>query len=348
MADIEKLVGAESPFEVGQKINEIIENLGGREIGEFIYGAWAPDYVPKNTLYCDGTQFSGAVGAFFRNLWTNYIITKKLDTCTYAEYQTELTMTGSCYKWAVDTANEKFRIPFIPDKVLTDIDDTVGVKGNGTAIGLINGNEGVGYGLCSWTPNNNLTLAIKSQLYGTAVGTTNSTLPGTSASMGSIGLTTDSINSGIVADTTNAKTYQTIRHFVVVANGSINQSQMDWSAWASGLQGKANTDLSNCTRPYVIETSDKSLMPSWYRVWSDGWCEQGGRVTGTSAVTVTMLKKYRDTNYSVNINGIENGTSTGQITVQYYGARSLTTGNFVVQTSSALGKIVWEAKGYIS
>ena len=36
-----------------------------------------------------------------------------------------------------------------------------------------------------------------------------------------------------------------LRYFVVVANGQINQSMMDWSAWASSLQGKANADLSN-------------------------------------------------------------------------------------------------------
>ena len=36
-----------------------------------------------------------------------------------------------------------------------------------------------------------------------------------------------------------------LRYFVVVANGQINQSQMDWSKWASSLQGKANTDLNN-------------------------------------------------------------------------------------------------------
>lgn len=35
-----------------------------------------------------------------------------------------------------------------------------------------------------------------------------------------------------------------LRYFVVVANGSINESQMNWSEWASSLQGKANkTDV---------------------------------------------------------------------------------------------------------
>ena len=36
-----------------------------------------------------------------------------------------------------------------------------------------------------------------------------------------------------------------LRWFVVVANGTVSQSAMDWSAWATGLDGRANTDLSN-------------------------------------------------------------------------------------------------------
>ena len=33
---------------------------------------------------------------------------------------------------------------------------------------------------------------------------------------------------------------------------------------------------------------------SWYRIWSDGWCEQGGFLNG-SIVTVSLLKPYVDT-----------------------------------------------------
>lgn len=36
-----------------------------------------------------------------------------------------------------------------------------------------------------------------------------------------------------------------MRYFVVVATGSVNESQMNWSEWTSSLQGKANTDLNN-------------------------------------------------------------------------------------------------------
>lgn len=36
-----------------------------------------------------------------------------------------------------------------------------------------------------------------------------------------------------------------LRYFVVVATGSINQSEMDWSQWASSLQNKATIDMDN-------------------------------------------------------------------------------------------------------
>lgn len=48
----------------------------------------------------------------------------------------------------------------------------------------------------------------------------------------------------------------------------------------------------------VVETYKNGS--SWYRIWSDGWCEQGGRsasVGQDSNTTVTFLKPFIDTNY---------------------------------------------------
>lgn len=54
----------------------------------------------------------------------------------------------------------------------------------------------------------------------------------------------------------------------------------------------------------VVETTYKNGT-SWYRIWSDGWIEQGGKTgTGTNQ-TVTFLKLFKDTNYCL-------------LTVQYY------------------------------
>ena len=39
---------------------------------------------------------------------------------------------------------------------------------------------------------------------------------------------------------------------------------------------------------------------SWYRVWSDGWIEQGG-LTTTNGTTVKFLKAFSNTNYTINM-----------------------------------------------
>lgn len=60
------------------------------------------------------------------------------------------------------------------------------------------------------------------------------------------------------------------------------------------LNNKAELDLSNCTKPYVVETYVNGS--SWYRIWSDGWCEQGGELTYEAEYnwtkTITLLKSY--------------------------------------------------------
>ena len=57
---------------------------------------------------------------------------------------------------------------------------------------------------------------------------------------------------------------------------------------------------SNCSVRTVIDTYVNGT--SWYRIWSDGWKEQGGVVlTGNSAtpVTVTLLTPFSDANYTL-------------------------------------------------
>lgn len=51
-----------------------------------------------------------------------------------------------------------------------------------------------------------------------------------------------------------------LRYFVVVATGSINQSEMDWSAWASSLQGKPNVDMDNLSTAGKAEVAGLGFM----------------------------------------------------------------------------------------
>ena len=106
------------------------------------------------------------------------------------------------------------------------------------------------------------------------------------------------------------------------------------------LDEKTNLDLSNCTRPYVIETYVNGT--SWYRVWSDGWCEQGARQTLSDYYTLNLMKPYKDTNYHVQgedmaIDAVCNMGVTSR-------TNSTVTGNLSGTSSHPME---WKAWGYI-
>lgn len=80
---------------------------------------------------------------------------------------------------------------------------------------------------------------------------------------------------------------------------------------------------------------------SWYRVWSDGWIEQGGSLAQTTnIVTITLLKPFKDTNYQVLSNSNSSGTGAN-----FWGSK--TTTSFTLQISTGnKGTSDWRACGY--
>lgn len=65
------------------------------------------------------------------------------------------------------------------------------------------------------------------------------------------------------------------------------------------------------SRRYVKETGKSSDGTSWYRVWSDGWIEQGGTYTSSDNIKypVTLSKKMTTTNYHSTVTGGYNTSS---------------------------------------
>ena len=133
-------------------------------------------------------------------------------------------------------------------------------------------------------------------------------------------------NNSIIAHNSPGYTDRGVRYFS--NQGTINWCQIT-QAWQviNGEEFKAETLLKvspegkplfvfpKCTEK-ATTTSSASIEnvavvvqnyvngKSWYRVWSDGWIEQGGRVQLTSQNTtgsvVSFLKAFQNTNYSVN------------------------------------------------
>ena len=104
-----------------------------------------------------------------------------------------------------------------------------------------------------------------------------------------------------------------------------------------------NSKQDSCV--HIVETFDDGS--SWYRLWSDGYCEQGGMVsyeTGVNAQAVTFLKQYRRLPYVLATATTTNSSFVdGAINIF-----NLTTTGFTKQYVKSVGAgWTWKACGYI-
>jgi hypothetical protein len=94
----------------------------------------------------------------------------------------------------------------------------------------------------------------------------------------------------------------------------------------------------------IVETYHNGT--SWYRVWSDGWCEQGGYASGTggenSNYVVNLLKSYNNDQYSPYITFTRNG-NTGSM---WGFVHNLSGSSFQVVKMG--NDFFWSTRGYIT
>jgi hypothetical protein len=113
------------------------------------------------------------------------------------------------------------------------------------------------------------------------------------------------------------------------------------------LNGKVNTsDLAEVQ--CVVETYVNGT--SWYRVCSDGWCEQGGRgaLNETSTTTITLLKAYANTSYTVaavSITASTAGDTEAGLQCTPISASQITLTSHYINPNSQIA--CWQACGYI-
>lgn len=116
--------------------------------------------------------------------------------------------------------------------------------------------------------------------------------------------------------------------------------------------GRIEEKLANCItrndcKAYITETYVNGA--SWYRVYSDGWCEQGGRylISTSGSGTITFLKEFIDNNYTIVNCKTSDDSSTWNImfgTTPSWGTSSITIKSNL--TGYQLGGS-WLACGYI-
>lgn len=121
-----------------------------------------------------------------------------------------------------------------------------------------------------------------------------------------------------------------------------------WNDVYIDTYGSVKSQLNSMSTSYVIKTgrfnsSDgttheiNSENDSWYREYSDGWCEQGG--TTTDDHNIKFYKSYVDNSYSVF--ALSNGSNYTRFNDKTNNGVQITNGG------SGSDSISWEAKGFV-
>ena len=344
---------------------------GALVIGQILEVTGTADYTPEGCLLADGAEYTKAQ---FPDLWADFLTgTPKLQTCTYTEYANQIAEYGFCNKFAVDTTNETFKVPTRNKyrklvKKIVNSDSWANLYDDGWV-------EQGGY-IASDTTSyiaKPITLPVPMASSNYQVQKTTHRGAGTTASS-EWGWWGDALSSA--PDNTSTIVYISVasitfcfgvywqvsgyapipdstsnitREFVVVANGTLNQEQMDWSAWASSLAGKANIDLSNTPAniDYVIESQEPTAGNgyTWYRKYKSGWVEQGGVSNGLNAV-VTLPVEMADTNYTLVCSGVYAlRTNKGSATYSSVSGDRTSTTTITLGEATGFATMGWQVSG---
>ena len=273
------------------------------------------DYIAN--LYGDGTD----VPSYF---------------CTEANWQTAVMTYGVCGKFVYDSANNTVRLPKITgiiegttdvaalcDLVQAGLPNITGgstmpiLSGMSPTGALYRGNSVTGQGWYNTDTNSELKL--------------------------------DASRSSSIYGNSNTVQPQTIKvlYYIVLATSTKTAIEVDIDEIATDLAGKADVDLSNCTKPHIVETYVNGQ--SGYRLWSDKYCEQWGYVFNSQ--TVNLLKTFANTDYNISLGAFSVWTQyiTDKYTSSFaVNAGALSGNNWIYYPSYGTIGIYWKASGYLA
>lgn len=304
------LLGGEHSAEEWAKIASISAGIS-RNIGEIVYSTIPLTDSALHLL--DGSLISGS-GIY--SDFVDYIAdlydggTASNCFCSEADWQSSVTSYGVCGKFVYDDVNNTVRLPKITGFVEAAADATS--LGNLTEAGLPN-----------ITGSFSATDIQGVQHDYTGTGCFENNANGTAPYGGGGGnpntyrlIDIDASRSSDVYGNSNTVQPQAIKvlYYIVMATTTKTDIQVDIDEIAADLNGKVDVDLANAVPAFnfalslnavgirtVVETYVNGT--SWYRIWSDGWCEQGGVLDKGSASISTeniiLLKPYKDTDYNV-------------------------------------------------
>lgn len=240
------------------------------------------------------------------------------------------------YHFVVDTTAETVTMAKKYRYSPVNSEKDIPVIGDGTTLGLTNGTQNIGIHMSNFSGTGS-GLGASLNDYGTLIGSANSSGSGVKNNL-TYGVTNDPEKSGLKGLLSNAASGGFL--YFRVANTIQNAAIMNAGRIEEGLDNKQDKLVR-----YPIEVSDPSLMPSWYVVYNDGWCEQGGKIPTANPTTVQLLKSYKDTNYACLSGG---GNAKGEWPwITLLNTNSIQVGARGT-TGIASGNVAWNTFGYLA
>jgi len=313
-------------------LDNAVSSGSSRNIGEIVTSTVPLTDAGLHLL--DGALISGSgiyseFVTYIAGLRTNY---PDLFT-TEANWQTAVTTYGVCGKFVYDSTNNTIRLPKITGFIEGTTDTTA--LGDLVEAGLPNITGSGGTLQQNITPTGAFEHTGVNSYYNDE---------GNYSKQYQETFSFDASLSNSIYGNSNTVQPQTIKafYYIVIATTTKTDIQVDIDEIATDLNGKV--DKSSLQEVHcVVETYQNGT--SWYRVYSDGWCEQGGFISsGSTTGNVTFMKQFQDTNYSI-MTQCQFGVGSGygyQAGISY-----VTTSGFNWQNSGSNYATYWQASGYI-
>lgn len=251
------------------------------------------------------------------------------------------------YDFVINTTDETFRLPLKNGQEGALIKQAP-VVGNGNALGVY-GTDGTSL-VTNYLYEASSGAGIFSEASSSSVPVAGSSVTGSTGQYSNstfVGVSNSASKSGLVAQLSDATIPTNYNLYYYVGETVQNVNLIDAGRIGENLANKLDTPPR-----YPVEISDKSLMPSWYIVYNDGWCEQGGHLpqiaSNNNDFPVTFLKPYKDANYWLNTSKqIIPDLGTANVVAASFYTRNRTSTGFTTDIDQNI-VCEWEAKGYVN
>ena len=277
--------------------------LGGSTLSKSVYPtAYEAALVEYNSEIADGTTVELPSGGSYTKRGVSGGVTVKLST--------DETVTE--YDWKLDTVAEILTVPTLngSEDLLSDRYDDLELKASGSTY-TAPANGWFWIQKLSSSTGQYLTPVIKD-----SNGNIKYTLTSQPTAAGYDAEILAPVSKGdvISIDYNVGGATKSFRFIYAKSNGSLYffVASVAQNAPLANL-GRIEEQLAQ--RKVVVETYKNGN--SWYRVWSDGWCEQGGvfdrgsDITTGGTVVISLVHPFKDTHYTLMVNNGGNSTGNG-------------------------------------